>query len=92
MEQNVVEQRPRTVGSVFELAASRMAEAWLSAGRVEVSAGDLRLAREFLEQTGCQVDETPGVLVRVRHRDGRVQEMTREATVMLALRRLASRG
>jgi hypothetical protein len=92
VEQNVVEERPKTVASRFELAASRMAEQWLSAGHMSVSAGDLRIAREFLEQTGITVEETPGVLIRLTHRDGRTQEMTREGAVMLALRRLAGRA
>ncbi|HEV7735307.1 MAG TPA: hypothetical protein VGR62_24255 [Candidatus Binatia bacterium] len=92
MEQNVVEERPKTVANRFELAASRMAEEWLNAGHMSVSAGDLRIAREFLEQVGITVEETPGVLVRLNYRDGRSQEMTREAAVMLALRRLAGRA
>lgn len=92
MEQNVVEERPRPVASRFELAASRLTEAWLNAGQVSVTADDLRMARDFLAQTGITVEETPGVLVRIRHRDGRSQETTREGAVLLALRRLASRS
>ena len=90
MEQNVIEDRPRLVGSRFELAASRIADAWLSNGSITVSADDFRLARDYLDMTGSTVEETPGVLVRIRHRDGRAQEMTREAAVLMALRRLAN--
>ena len=88
-EQNVLEDRPRAVASRFELAASRIADAWLSNGHIAVSADDFRLAREYLDRTGSTVEETPGVLVRIKGRDGAAQEMTREAAVILALRRLA---
>lgn len=90
MEQDVVEQRPRDVTSRFELAASRMADAWLEAGRMEVSAADLRIAREFLEQAGWKVEERTGGTVRLSQQ-GRTQDLSREEAVMLALRRLAGR-
>jgi hypothetical protein len=89
MEQDVVGDRPRQVASRFELAASRIADAWLSNGHIAVTADDFRLARDYLDRTGSSVEETPGVLVRIRDRNGRSQEMTREAAVILALRRLA---
>lgn len=91
LEQNVVDEVPRTVASRFELAASRIAEAWLSAGHVSVTADDLHMACEFLARTGITVEQTPGVLVRILHRDGRHQDTTREGAVLLALRSLARR-
>jgi hypothetical protein len=90
VDRNVVEERPREIESLFELAASRLAESWLSTGRLECSISDLRLASEFLTLAGWTVEEVPGVLVRIAHRDGRTHEMTREETVLFALRRLAA--
>jgi hypothetical protein len=92
VEQNILDERPRTVRTRFELAASRMVEAWLNDGRVHVSAGDLALAREFLEQQGCRVERSAGAYVTVVNRDGRSAEMTREDAVVLAVRRLAARA
>jgi len=91
LEQNVLDQTARPVETRFELAAWRMVEGWLTAGRIDVSAVDARLAREFLEHTGSRVEDMPGLLVRVVTGEGRAQEMTREAAVMIALRRLAAR-
>ena len=91
MEQNVLDHPARPVETQFELAAWRMVERWLTAGRIHVSAGDVRLAREFLEHTGSRVEDIPGLLVRVVTGEGRAQDMTREAAVMIALRRLAAR-
>lgn len=93
MDQDVTRKKPRKVVSRFELAASRMAEAWLEAGAVTVSADDLHVAREFLTQTGWTVREARGGLLRLtRKRGGPVREMTREAVVLFALRGLAERG
>ncbi len=69
--------RPRAVESRFELAAVRLAERWLAAGRVTVSSDDLRIARDFLEQVGCNVRELPGVLVRSRTRGPRRTDVAR---------------
>lgn len=91
-DRNVVDEVPQTVGTRFELAASRIAESWLASGQLSASTEDLRLASEYLALTGITVEETPGVLVRIRHRDGRSQDMTREAAVLFALRRLARRA
>ena len=91
MEQNVLDDPARPVKTRFELAAWRMVEGWLTAGRIHVSAGDVQIACEFLEHTGSRVEDMPGLLVRVVNGEGRPQEMTREAAVMTALRRLASR-
>ena len=92
MEQNVLDQPARPVETRFELAAWRMVEGWLTAGRIDVSAVDVRLAREFLEHTGSRVEDMPGLLVRVVTGEGRAQEMTREAAVLIALRQLAARA
>lgn len=83
---------PRTVESRFDLAAVRLAERWLASGRVTVSADDLKIAREFLEQVGCNVRELPGVLVRFEDEHGHVEEISREAALLLAFRRLVARG
>ncbi len=89
--QDVLKDAPHTVATHFEVAAVRMADGWLEAGRMTVSAGDLRIAREFLEGIGCKVRDLPGVLVRLVHRDGHAEDMTREAAVVLAYRRLAAK-
>lgn len=89
---DVLRNVPRPVESRFELAAVRLAETWLSAGRVTVSADDLKIAYDFLEQVGCNVRELPGVLVQVEDEDGRVEEMSREAAILVAFRRLVARG
>jgi len=81
---------PRAVESRFELAAVRLAERWLATGRMTVSADDMRIARDFLEQAGCNVRELPGVLVRVEDEHGHVEEMSRETALLLAFRRLVA--
>lgn len=91
MEEILTEQTITAVSSRFQLAAGRMVDAWLAAGRVDISAADIRLVSEFLEAIGWRVEEVPGARVRVVKRDGRTQEMTREAAVMAALRKLAER-
>jgi len=92
LEQNVLDERVRAVKTQFELAAGRMVEGWLEAGRIRVSAGDVQLAREFLEHAGCRVEDMPGLRVRVVNGEGNAEEMTREAAVLTALRQLAARG
>ena len=89
---DVLRHVPRPVESRFELAAVRIADAWLAAGRVKASADDLQIARDFLEQVGCNVRELPGVLVQLEDEHGRVEEMSREAAVIEAFRRLVARG
>ena len=86
------DSRPRVVRTRFELAAIRLTDAWLGGRRVCATAEDLRIAREFLEDVGLRVEELPGLLVSLHHRDGRSEEMTREAVVLVALRRLAARS
>ena len=90
MDHDLTDERALPVRTRFELAIRRMMDAWLTAGRVRVSAGDVQLAREFLEQNGCKVEEAPEARLRVVSQ-GRSQEMTREAAVLTALRRLAAR-
>jgi hypothetical protein len=80
------------VRSRFGLAAARMADAWLRAGRVRVSANDFRIVRDFLERDGWTVEELPGVCVRLRSGGSLSAEMTREAAALVALRRLAAPG
>ena len=92
MEQSVVlEERAQPVTARFELAARRIVEAWVAAGRIRVSAGDMQIAGEFLEQAGFSVEHAVGTLVKLRGRNGASHELTREAAFMLALRRLAER-
>jgi hypothetical protein len=88
----VDEERPQKVETHFELAARRLADGWLRAGHFHVSAGDFRLAREFLERTGLNVTELPGLVVQLRTPRGAAEEMTREEAVVVALQRLARRA
>jgi hypothetical protein len=83
------DERPKAVSARFELAAARLAQEWLEAGEVRVSATDFAVAREFLEQVGWQVQLVPGLLVRLIGVDGHEREMTRENCVLQALRILA---
>jgi hypothetical protein len=90
VERNVVdEEQPRTIATQFELFAARLMEGWLNAGQVQVSAGDLKMAADFLRAAGYRVEETAGLMVKLRDEDGRTREMTREAAMLFAVRRLA---
>jgi hypothetical protein len=91
LDQDVTKDRPRTIRCRFELVAARIADAWIDSGQLNISIADLRLAEEFLEQTGYQVQEVPGLFVRL-FRDGQCEEVTREKAVLLAMRRLAEPG
>lgn len=91
MEQNILDEPVRAVETRFELAAWRMVERWVTAGSISVSAGDIRMAREFLEHAGFRVEDIEGLRIRLVTRDGHIEELTREAAVLLALRRLAAR-
>ena len=91
MEDILTQLRIKNVSSGFELAVGRMVDGWLAAGRVDISPADVRLAREFLEAGGWRVEDVPGARFRIVRKDGRTQEMTREAAVMAALRKLAER-
>jgi hypothetical protein len=87
VERNVVEEdRPRTIATQFELFAARIMEEWITAGFVQVTAGDVRMAAEFLRQAGYRVEETAGLMVKLRGADGRTREMTREAAMLFAVR------
>jgi len=93
VDQDVTKKKPRKVVSRFELAASRMAGAWLEAGAITVSPDDLRVAREFLTHTGWMVREVNGGLLQLaRRRGGPARQMTREGVVLFALRGLAERS
>jgi hypothetical protein len=89
VDEDVTSNPPRAIHARFELIATRIADAWITSGELKISVSDLRLAQEFLEQTGYQVQEVPGLLVRLT-RDGQSEEMTREKAVLLAMRRLAA--
>ena len=92
MERNVVDDdRPRTIATQFELVASKLMEAWITLGHVQVSSGDLRMAVDFLRQVGWRVEETTDLMVKLRGADGRTREMTREAAMLFAVRCLAGR-
>jgi hypothetical protein len=92
VEHDLTAERARPVESRFELAVRRLMDAWLEAGRIRVSPADVQLAFDFLRQSGCRVEPAGGALVRLVGRDGRAQEMSREAVVVAALRRLAGRA
>jgi hypothetical protein len=87
----VLDERALPVTARFELAARRIVEEWVAAGQVKVSAGDMKIAGEFLEQAGFSVEHAIGTIVKLRSRNGAAHELTREAAFMLALRRLAER-
>ena len=92
MDRNVTEKPPRAVVNRFELAAARMADAWVRAGRVTVTSDDLAIAREFLQAMGWKVTDGRGGLLRVVARRSRqVLQLTPEGAVLLAMRRLAGR-
>jgi hypothetical protein len=57
VDEDVTKNPPRAIRARFELVASRIADAWISSGEMKVSTSDLRLAQEFLEQTGYTVKE-----------------------------------
>jgi hypothetical protein len=88
VEVDVLENRPFEVRTRFELAAVRMADTWIRTRRLRVSPEDFRIVRDYLERDGWTVEDVPGVRVRLRHRTFRSEEMTREAAVLVALRRL----
>jgi hypothetical protein len=89
-DRSFLNDTPRPVATRFEVAAARMAETWARAGQVEVSVDDLGIAKEFLQRAGMTVEASSGQLVRLVHRDGRSEEMTRAAVMVLAFRRLAA--
>ena len=91
MEHDLTEKVPHRVQTRFELAIRRMVDAWLEAGRMEVSAVDVKLAREFLKHSVWRVEDAADARLRVVNREGRAQEMTRQEAVMAAFRGLAAR-
>ena len=89
VEHDLTAQPPHAVRTRFELAIQRMMDAWVTAGRMDVSPEDVQLAREFLEHSGWKVEDTPQGRLRLVDRYGQAEEMTRQDAVMAALRRLA---
>ena len=89
MELDLLLEPPFEVCARFELAAARIADAWLAARGGRVSREDFGIARAFLERDGWKVEELPGVRVRLACHEVAPSVMTREAAVLVALRRLA---
>ena len=89
MELELVGTPPFAVRARFELAAARIADAWIRTRRLEVTAEDFHIACDFLERDGWRVEELPGLRVRVAYRYFRSEEVTREDAVLVAFRRLA---
>ena len=90
-EDDLHARRPRQLRVRFEIAAARMIEAWVAAGRIAVSAGEMQLAREFLEDDGWTVRDVPGTRVELVRGTGNAREVSREDAGMMALRRLVGR-
>jgi hypothetical protein len=84
-----LQERASEVRARFELAAARIAGAWLHTGRITVSREDFRIAGEFLEGEGWTVEEMSGVCIRLACRDVPPTVVTREVAVLIALRRLS---
>ena len=76
------------VSTRFEVVAPRLADAWLRAGRIEVSRADLDPALEFLASLGVRVRKTAAGPLSVEHPDGRLEQLSREHVMLLAFRRL----
>jgi len=91
-EDDLQARRPRQLRVRFEIAAARMIESWVAAGRMAVSAGEMRLAREFLEDDGWTVRDVPGARVQLVRGTGNAKEVSREDAVMMALRCLVRRA
>jgi hypothetical protein len=81
---------PREPDSPFELAARRMIDAWLTAGRVDASHDDLRLAAAFLRPLGVTLEPLPGREVRMVCERHDAVVLSREAAVVTAIRRLVA--
>jgi hypothetical protein len=81
---------PRVVASPFELAARRLAEAWLDSGRITVTDDDVRLAADFLKRFGITLDASSGDGVRLTSTRGDVSTVSREEAVVTAFRCLAA--
>lgn len=91
MEDDVLTHQPTRVKTRFELAAARMAERFVSDGRIAISLGEMEIAREFLEYHGCTVETVSPGQYRLVNRFGRAEEITREGAFLAAFRRLAGR-
>ena len=84
--QDVLDNPPRKFQTRFELAAARIADAWLDSRRISTTTADYRMAREFLEEFGWVVEPRPGLTVRILHEHAFSKEMPREEMVAIALR------
>lgn len=84
--QDVLENPPRKLESSFELAAARIADAWLDTRHISTTTADYRMAREFLEASGWVVEPRPGLTVRVLRGHTFSEEISREEMVAIALR------
>lgn len=84
--QDVLENPPRPLRTGFEIAAMRIADAWLESRRIATTTADYRMAREFLEQTGWEVEQRPGLTVRVLRGSTCSDDIPREEMVAIALR------
>ena len=87
---DVLNAPARVAGCRFELAARRVTEEWLALGRVQVSAEVLALAIEFLGRCGFVAEGVTGCHVRLLSEAGRPTILSREATVVMALRCLVA--
>jgi hypothetical protein len=83
---DLVTNPPPALDDPFALAARRITATWLATREVTVSAGDLRLAAQFLQRVGLTLEPLPGLLVRLVSERGRATVMSREAAVITAIR------
>jgi hypothetical protein len=84
--QDVLDNPPRKLQTRFELAAARIADAWLDSRHISTTAADYRMAREFLEEFGWVVEPRPGLTVRILREHTFSEEIPREEMVAIALR------
>jgi len=84
--QDVLENPPRKLQSRFELAAARIADAWLDSGHISTTTADYRMACEFLEQSGWVVEPRPGLTVRILRGHTFSEQIPREEMVAIAIR------
>ena len=91
MEHDILDKQPTRVKTRFELAAARLAERYVSNGRIAVSPGEMELAREFLEHHGCRIEPLGAGQYRLVNRYGQTEQLSREGAFLAAFRRLAGR-
>ena len=86
--QDVLENPPRKLQTRFEVAAARIADAWLESRHISTTTADYRMAREFLEESGWVVEPRPGLTVRILRGHTLAEDIPREEMVAIALRLL----